>query len=101
MAAKVCLDMRRYTKNKPRRDRRADALVEAYVDWRETCARVSDAYGFWASEEGSGGRVAFGLYIAALDEEQQAAEVYAGVLSRAENTPWSEDPAIQPLGTLD
>jgi hypothetical protein len=36
--------MRRYTVNMLRRERLVDKLVEAYVDWRETCAGVSDAY---------------------------------------------------------
>jgi hypothetical protein len=34
------------------RRRLADKLVEAYVDRRETCARVDDAYRFWARETG-------------------------------------------------
>jgi hypothetical protein len=40
------------------RKRLADKLVEAYVDWRETCARVDDAYRSWASEAGLWGRAA-------------------------------------------
>ena len=70
--------------------RLVDELVEAYVDWREACARVNDAYRSWASETGPCGRVAFGLYMAALDAEEQAAEVYAGLVRRADKLPWSE-----------
>jgi hypothetical protein len=33
-----------------RQERLVDALVEAYVDWRETCACVNDAYRSWASK---------------------------------------------------
>lgn len=36
------------------RNRLVDELVEAYVEWREACARVSDAYRFWASETAPG-----------------------------------------------
>ena len=45
--------------NTLRRKRLVDALVEAYVDWRETCACVNDAYRSWASEPGPWGSVAF------------------------------------------
>lgn len=80
------------------RDRLVDELVEAYVAWRETCAGVDNAYRYWASETGSRGRVAFGLYMAALDAEEQAAESYAGLVRRADSPPWSEDPPAEPLG---
>jgi hypothetical protein len=80
------------------RTRLVDKLVEAYVDWRETCARVNDAYRFWASEAGPRGRVAFGLYMAALDAEEQAAEVYAGFVRRADKLPRNEHPPTEPLG---
>jgi len=78
--------------NTLRRARLLDDLVEAYVEWRETCARVHDAYRFWASETPRGGRLAFGLYMAALDAEEQAAGVYSGLVSRADKLSWSEDP---------
>lgn len=67
-----------------------DKLVEAYVDWREACVRANDAYRSWARETGPCGRVAFGAYVAALDAEQLAAEVYAGLVHRTEKLPWSE-----------
>ena len=86
--------------NTLRRKRLVDALVEAYVDWRETCARVDDAYRLWASETGTGDGVTFGLYVAALDAEEQAAEVYAELVKRADRLPWTEDPVAQPLGGL-
>ncbi len=75
-----------------------DELVEAYVDWREACARVNDAYHAWASEIGPRDRLAFGLYVAALDSEEQAAEVYAGLVRRAAGLPWSEEPPSEPRG---
>ena len=90
--------MRRYTIDMQSRERLVDKLVEAYVDWRGECARVDDAYRSWASESGPCGRAAFGLYMTALDAEEQAAEVYAGLLRRAVNVPWSEDPPAERLG---
>jgi hypothetical protein len=84
--------------NKLIRKRLVDKLVDAYVDWRETCARVDDAYRSWASETRARDGVGFGLYMAALDAEEQAAEIYAGVVRRADKLPWSEEPAAEPLG---
>lgn len=83
--------------NTLRRDRLLDRLVEAYIDWRETCARVSDAYRSWTSETAPGDRVAFGLYMAALDAEEQAAEVYAGLVRRTHKRPWSDHPPTGPF----
>src|SRR5437763_15676416 len=59
-----------------------DGLIDAYVSWREACLRVSDAYGSWASETGLGATSAFGRYMAALDHEELAAEVYARLVRR-------------------
>jgi hypothetical protein len=90
--------MRRHMTDTLRRERLVDELVEAYVDWRETCARVDDAYRSWANEAARGDRVAFALYMAALDAEEQAAKVYAEFVRRADRLPWSEDPPAEPLG---
>jgi hypothetical protein len=80
------------------RKRLVDKLVEAYVAWRETSARVDHAYRSWASGTGPRGGVAFGQYLAALDAEERAAEVYAGLVRHAERLPWSAGPAAEPLG---
>jgi hypothetical protein len=90
--------MRRYMMNTLRRNRLVDELVDAYVDWRETCTRVNDAYGSWASETPPGATVTFASFMAALDEEERAAEVYAGLVRRADKLPWNDDPLVQPLG---
>jgi hypothetical protein len=82
--------------NTLRRERLVDELVEAYVDWRETCARVNDAYRSWASETAPGARVRFGSYMAALAAEERAAGIYAGLVRRAEKLPWSEEPPLEP-----
>jgi hypothetical protein len=79
------------------RERLLDRLVDAYVDWREACGRVNDAYRSWSSESSPRNKAAFGAYLAALDAEQQAAEVYAGFVSGAEKLPWSEDPPTERL----
>jgi hypothetical protein len=60
-----------------------DQVIEAYVDWREACLQVNDRYRSWASETGPNGRDAFGRYVAALDAEGQAADVYAELVGHA------------------
>ena len=80
------------------RKRQGDKLVEAYVAWRETCARLDDAYRYWTRESGTRGGVAFGVYLVALDAEEQAAEVYARLVRRAGKLAWSEAPRAEPLG---
>ena len=84
--------------NRLSQKRLVDRLIEAYVSWREACLQVSDAYGCWASETGLGGTSAFGRYMAALDDEERAAEVYARLVGRAGRlAPNTHDPA-EPLG---
>jgi hypothetical protein len=80
------------------RKRLVDGLVEAYVEWRESCDRVNDAYRGWTRETGTSGRVAFALYMGALNAEEQAAEAYAGLIRRAGKPSWSEQPTAAPLG---
>jgi hypothetical protein len=62
--------------------RLVDELMVAYVEWREESARVSDAYGGWATAEATDGGLAFGAYVAALDREERASQVYAGLSQR-------------------
>jgi hypothetical protein len=69
--------------NKLSKKRLVDGLIDAYVRWREACLQVSDAYGSWANETGLGATSAFGQYMAALDREERAAEVYAVLVWRA------------------
>ena len=67
--------------NTLRQERLVDDLVDAYIDWRETCHRVHDAYRAWTRETTPPARVAFELYTTALNAEQRAAETYATLIS--------------------
>ena len=62
--------------------RLGDTMIGAYVDWREACRLVHDAYRSWASDTGPRARIAFWRYTAALDAEERAAEVYATLVRR-------------------
>src|SRR2546423_6299053 len=64
------------------RRRFVDELMDAYVDWRQECIAVSEAYGRWAATEATDAALAFGAYGAALDREEQAAQVYAERIRR-------------------
>jgi hypothetical protein len=76
----------------PRRDRIAmkapartllvDDAIDAYVDWREECLFVWDAYVRWSEARQADGALAFAAYAAALDREERACAWYAGRLGR-------------------
>lgn len=84
--------------NKWSQKRLVDRLIEAYVSWRETCLQVSEAYGSWTRETGLPATSEFGRYMAALDREERAAEVYAGLVERAGRLAVSPHDPAGPLG---
>ena len=58
-----------------------DATILSYVDWREECAAVWDAFDRWASAPAADAPTAFSAYRVALDREERAAHAYAEVLA--------------------
>jgi hypothetical protein len=54
--------------------------MAAYVDWRAACLRASESYRAWSTSSGFDATIAFARYAAALDREERAAEVYAGLV---------------------
>jgi hypothetical protein len=61
-----------------------DEAMDSYVEWREECEAVHNAYANWLSAPAEEGRVPFAAYGAALDREQSAAAVYQRALGRLE-----------------
>ena len=59
-----------------------DEAIEAYVDWREECAEVSNTYERWADAPTADAAGAFSAYHAALDREECASHAYADLLVR-------------------
>ena len=59
-----------------------DDAVDAYVDWREECGAVREAYRAWTLSSPGDATLAFGAYESALDREERAASVYAALLAR-------------------
>jgi hypothetical protein len=64
------------------RTRLVDDVIDAYVDWREECLFVWDAYCRWAAAPQADATLAFAAYAAALDREERASAYYAGRISR-------------------
>jgi hypothetical protein len=73
-----------------------DRMISAYIDWREACRLVHDAYRSWASATGPRARVAW-RYTAALDAEERAAEVYASLVRRVAQLARSDGDLSGPL----
>jgi hypothetical protein len=59
-----------------------DEAMDAYVDWREECIAVSDAYAGWTAAEATDAELAFAVYVAALDREERASQVYGSTIRR-------------------
>jgi hypothetical protein len=59
-----------------------DEAVDAYVEWREECVEVRDAYRRWSTAPVSHVTNAFHEYVAALNNEEHAANRYAQLIRR-------------------
>jgi hypothetical protein len=66
------------------RNRAVDEVMDAYVEWRQECMRVSEAYQRWASAPRADAALAFRAYVAALDREEMASEVYGRLITTLE-----------------
>jgi hypothetical protein len=78
-----------------------DAATDAYVEWREECAEVRDAYVRWVHAPNIDAAGAFGAYRAALDREESASRAYADLLGIGFGKGQTEDlfgRAVHPLG---
>ena len=59
-----------------------DWAMDAYLDWREECAEVWDAYERFSRAPVADSDSAFSGYQAALDREERAAAAYAFLVER-------------------
>ncbi len=60
-----------------------DALVLAYVEWREESTAVRQVYGWWTSGGCEDAARAHAAYHAALDREEAAATAYEQLIEAA------------------
>ena len=70
------------SKESRRRREAFEAAFDAYLDWRERCDAVQAAYAQWTDSARADAARAFGLYQRALDREQNAADIYAAVITQ-------------------
>lgn len=88
MAPKIL--SRRSRPDPEERLRRKNALIDEamdrYVEWREECETVYDAYANWSNASMEETELPFAAYSAALDREQSAATVYGRALERLEQS---------------
>jgi hypothetical protein len=59
-----------------RRRQYVDDMMDDYVSWRDACAAVAVSYEDWKCSDRPDERLAFSVYVAALDGEEQAATAY-------------------------
>ena len=62
---------------RPEREYVIDRLMDDYVDWREECNAVRQAYEHWSRVGLTDQALACAAYGAALDREETAARVYS------------------------
>ena len=75
----------RLSRSSPRERRVVDDAVDAYVEWREASAAVSESYRRWGKATAADAVRAHADYRAALDREEAAADVYAELIERVGN----------------
>ena len=73
-----------------------DDLVGAYVAWRAACIRVRAAYTAWDERADFDRDLAFAAYLAALDCEEHAADMYAERIDRVREVIDSDVPLGAP-----
>jgi hypothetical protein len=65
-------------------ERLIDCATDAYIDWREECVAVEDAYRRWAGADELDAEFAFAAYRAGLDREERASTHYGELLRRVD-----------------
>jgi hypothetical protein len=79
--------MRSNKARSPSQRQLAAMATDAYVNWREECVALQDAYDAWTRARAEHPPFAFEAYRSALDREEQAANAYAELATRIEGAP--------------
>jgi hypothetical protein len=58
-----------------------DDVIDAYVDWREGSRSVWQAYHHWLRAPAEDASLRFAAYLAELDQEQRACDVYQATIA--------------------
>jgi hypothetical protein len=75
----------RLIRSSPRERQVVYDAVDAYVEWREAAAAVSESYGRWGKASAEDAVRAHADYRTALDREEATADVYAELIERVGN----------------
>jgi hypothetical protein len=54
-----------------------DRMLDSEIEWRESVATVGNAYQSWCAAADRDRRLSFACYVAALDQEEAAAQALA------------------------
>jgi hypothetical protein len=65
-----------------RRRQYVDDMMDDYVSWRDACVAVAVSYDNWKCSTRWDRMLAFSVYVAALDREEQAATAYQRAVAR-------------------
>src|SRR4051794_37317070 len=65
-----------------RRRRLLTEAMDAHVEWRNECSAVWVAYSYWEAARVSDAALCYAAYVAALDREERAAELYSSLMRR-------------------
>jgi hypothetical protein len=57
-------------------------MIDDYVSWHEACAAVAVSYENWRCSDRPDEKLAFSVYVAALDREEQAAAAYGRAVAQ-------------------
>jgi hypothetical protein len=60
-----------------------DAVMDAYIEWREESAAVTASYRAWNDARADERVLLYDDYVAALDREERAASTYGRLLEQA------------------
>jgi hypothetical protein len=58
---------------------RMNDMLDAYADWVAECVSVQQAYEGWSAADNDDASIAFAVYRAALDREEQASRWFAAL----------------------
>lgn len=65
-------------------DALVDEMLAYYIDWRQDARAAAEAYGAWSCASSEDEERRFCAYMAALDQEESSASIYAAVVKEVQ-----------------
>jgi hypothetical protein len=79
----IAMSLKRSSPYEAARTELIDAVMDAYVTWREESVAVAASYQRWNRAPRDARGTAFEAYVAALDREEHAASAYRRLIEQA------------------